>query len=77
MAVCEFLGGPRDGEQFIVPGTEPPAQITVLVHPHQPIAGNQVLVWHPALGDVPTVVVTLTHHGRVGSPWRYRWPTER
>ena len=68
MAICEFLGGPRDGERFTVPGTPPPAQITVL-----DIDSGQLRMWHPSEGAVPVVVCTLTHDS-LGAPWKYRWP---
>jgi hypothetical protein len=70
VAICEFLGGPRDGERFTVPGTPPPAQITVMVKP----AGLRM--WHPAEGDVPVVVCTLSHDS-LGAPWKYRWPPNK
>lgn len=71
MAVCEFLGGPRDGEKFSVPGSLPPETITVLAMP------GALTMWHPAIGEVPIVVCHLTNEGGVGTAWKYRWPVSR
>jgi hypothetical protein len=69
VAICEFVGGPRDGERFSVPGALPPEQITVIAGP-----GN-LTMWHVAAGEVPVVVCHLDEdaHATTG-PWKYRWP---
>lgn len=77
MAICELVGGPRDGEQFIVPGSLPPDEIRVL-----DTSSGPLVMWHPAATgaypDVPVVVCELddtVHPGtHSGSPWRYLWP---
>ena len=73
----EFVGGPRDGEQFVVPGPLPPERITVL-----DTRGGPVQMWHPSRGDdVARVVCHLEDYPpaatRPGGPWRYLWPRLR
>lgn len=77
MAICEVVGGPRDGEQFTVPGHLPPDRIRVL-----DTRGGPLVMWHPAAvgayPDIPVVVCELddvVHPSTTASsPWRYRWP---
>jgi hypothetical protein len=75
VAVAEFVGGPRDGERFVIPGPLPPERITVLN-----TAGGPVKMWHPAHGaDVVDVVIceledVASSNNRPDSAWRYLWP---
>ena len=66
--LCEFIGGPRDGEQFTVPGPTPPDRIKVLDVP------GDLTMWHVAAGDVPVAVCTLDDDNPLKGPCRYRWP---
>lgn len=79
MAVCEIVGGPRDGERFTIPGSLPPERIRVM-----DTVGGPVVMWHVAArghhkySGAAVIEVTLddTDPGpmRADSPWRYLWP---
>lgn len=76
MAQGEIVGGPRDGEQFTIPGDPPPAMIRVLEVPlSEPltmwhVAARGHLRHHVARVIVCTLDVTVTKAGT----YRYRWP---
>lgn len=77
MALCEIVGGPRDGEKFSVPGSLPPEEIRVL---DNGMAGP-LTMWHPAArsvyAGVQVVVCRLENvfpaTPRPDAPWRYLW----
>jgi len=79
VAVCEIVGGPRDGERFTVPGSLPPEKIKVL-----DTAAGPVVMWHvaarghPQYAGVAVVEVVLSDDNpglmRADAPWRYLWP---
>lgn len=72
--MAEIVGGPRDGEQFVVPGPLPPEKIKVLN-----TDGGPLRMWHPAHGTQCAIVVceledTVTANARPSGAWRYLWP---
>jgi hypothetical protein len=77
VAICEVVGGPRDGEKFTVPGSLPPDQIKIL-----DTSGGPLVMWHPAaVGAYPDVAVIVCElddaiypRTTAVSPWRYLWP---
>ena len=77
MAICELVGGPRDGETFTVVGALPPERIKILY-----TRGGPLIMWHPAAaGAYPGIPVvtceledTATANSRPNTPWRYVWP---
>lgn len=79
MAICELVGGPRDGEKFTIPGAYPPEQIRVLDTRNGPL-----IMWHVAArsvySDAKVVVCTLddepTTVNKFNEAWRYLWPRQ-
>lgn len=76
MSVAEIVGGPRDGEQFVVPGPLPPERIKVLN-----TAAGPLRMWHPAAhGAYPDTAVVVCEledvasNARPSGAWRYLWP---
>ncbi len=74
---CEVVGGPRDGDLIVVPGTEPPERLRVIL----PADNSHLYVWHPAAPGLPELhnafLVVLEREHRPDHPawaWCYLWP---